>query len=108
MNTQNNSALHDLLARFDDYVDLTDLNDNAEEFARALIAECCTDLVIVPRSANKEIERAMLGSRAKDDDVQLAMLYDLLEFRGDNKSRIVVRAAYAAAIAATQPAAQEK
>jgi len=63
MTTQTNSALRDLLARFDDYADLNELTNNAEEFARALIAECCTDLVIVPRGELSEIAEQHQHSR---------------------------------------------
>ena len=63
MSTQTDSALRELLTRFNDYADLTDLTDNAEAFARALIAECCTDLVIVPRGELSEIAEQHQHSR---------------------------------------------
>ena len=69
MNAQTNSALRDLLARFNDYVDLTDLIDNAEAFARVLIAHC-HDLVIVSRSALTEngiaVAAAFIQKKADD------------------------------------------
>ena len=87
MSTKTNSALRGLLTRFNDYADLNELTDNAEAFARALIAECCTDLVIVPREPTAQMVAAIENVNCKYETMP--------EF-------------YSALLLAAQPTAQEK
>jgi hypothetical protein len=63
--------------------------------------------VVVPVEPTPEMVSAMLGSKAVDDEGEFPALLDLLGFSGDNKSRTVARAAYAAALAAAPKQSQE-
>lgn len=64
--------------------------------------------VMVPREPTYELLRAMSESVAVDDEGPFPPLFDLLDFSGENKTYTVLRAAYAAMIAAAPPASQIK
>ncbi len=56
---------------------------------------------IVPREAEIEQRRAGLECKARDDEGEFPPLIDLLDFSGENKAHTVIRAVYAAMIAAS-------
>ena len=122
MNTQptTDSALRGLLTRFNDYADLNELTDNAEAFARALIAECCPDLVIVPRGDVSKFEvldrhgmPAAGCSGARAESLAEAMKY-MVQYADDGPVTVVecfqveVAKLTRTKFAAAQPTAQEK
>ena len=62
---------------------------------------------MMPVEATKEIISAMMTSKAIDDEGEFPLLMDHIDYSGENKTRCVVKAAYAAAIAAApSPEAQ--
>lgn len=113
MNTQTNSALHGLIADFDD-INQHGVNwifDNMMKdlgaFARALIAECCPDLAIVPRSSIESAKRSIsLTLSALEFDEKLYSS-ELKRCTVDFPRAIKYLADAKKLLAATQPTAQE-
>ena len=64
--------------------------------------------VMVPREPTYELLRAMSESVAVDDEGPFPPLFELLDFSGENKTYTVLRAAYAAMIAAAPSASQSQ
>ena len=62
--------------------------------------------VMVPREPTYELLRAMSESVAVDDEGPFPPMFELLDFSGENKTYTVLRAAYAAMLAAAPPASQ--
>lgn len=60
--------------------------------------------VMVPREPTGEMLSAILCSKARDDEGEFPMLLDLLDYSGENKSRTVAKAIYAAIIGAAPSA----
>jgi len=59
--------------------------------------------VSVPIEPTEEMLKAMNESKAIDDEGEFPAMMDLLDFSGENKCRAVLRAAYKAMIAISQP-----
>lgn len=55
---------------------------------------------LVPVEPTDEMVSAMMTSRARDDEGTFPMLMDQLDYSGEHKSRSVIKAAYAAMLAA--------
>ena len=54
----------------------------------------------VPAEPTQAMISAMLASKARDDEGEFPALMDLIDYRGENKNHAVIRAAYAAMLAA--------
>lgn len=59
---------------------------------------------LVPKEPTPEMVKAMVESRARDDEGEFPALHDLIDFSGENKTRAVIMAAYRALLASA-PAA---
>jgi hypothetical protein len=60
--------------------------------------------ILVPIEPTHEMVSAMSCSKARDSEGEFPALLDLIDFSGENKTHTVLRAAYAAMIAAAPKA----